>query len=633
MTNAAFSGKVFKVLVKVGDSVKKDDVVLELELGKVHKVFKSEVDGVVKAINVEVGQVVAPGTIMVDIEEKAAACEKVVTEITMPNAAFSGKVFKVLVKVGDEVKADDVLLELELGKVHKVFKAENDGKVVEINVEVGQVVAPGTVMVKLESGAVAPVIETKEETKNFETKKTSLLILGGGPGGYVCALYAAKKGLKVTLVEKGPLGGTCLNVGCIPTKTLIKSSEVYKSLVDAKEFGIDVDEGSYRPNMNKIIDRKDGIVKELNTGVGYLLEKNGVDVIHGTASFLSDNEVKAVTEDKEYHLSFENCIIATGSKISQVRIPGADLPCVLNSTTALDNRELPSSLTVIGAGVIGLEFAFLYAHLGVKVTVLEYLDHILPMVDSDVQALMMDMAKKNGIKIVTSAKVTGFKESLDKKAVTTFEYEGKEECVVGDKVLVAIGRASNMDGLGLENTSIELNDRGRGIKVDLGMHTNVKNIYAIGDVNNMIQLAHAASAEGILAVDNILGENREFDVKLVPSVIFTSPEIATVGVLEDQLKKDGVKYKVGKFNFEGNGKAKTMNERDGFVKILADESDNILGATVVGPDANSLIATLAIAITNKLKATDISKTIFAHPTTSEAVMEASFDVTIGALHQ
>lgn len=515
--------------------------------------------------------------------------------------------------------------------MHKTIEAEGDFRVAKVQVEVGQSVPGGTLLLSLDPVEEEAREETGDAPVARESKHAELLILGGGPGGYVAALYAAKKGKKVTLVEKGALGGTCLNVGCIPTKALVKSSEVYHHIKEASAFGIEIEEGACKPNLGKIIERKDQIVAELTGGVGYLMEKNGIAVLRGEARFLSDKEV-LVAGEEETILTFDDCIVATGSKIAPLPFPGADLPCVLNSTTALANRDLPKSLSIIGAGVIGLEFAFLYARLGVKVTVVEYLDRILPMVDADVASLMMEMAKKEGIKIVTGAKVTSFKQGEEGEAIVEFEKEGKAHLLVGDKVIVAIGRAPNLDGLGVENTGLALNERGRGIKVDGHMRTNVPHVYAIGDVNNLIQLAHAASAQGILAVDDIFGVERSFDATLVPSVIFTAPEIATIGLGEDALKKEKKPYKKGYFAFEGNGKAKTMNERDGFVKVLAGEDGTLLGGTIVGPDASSLIAALTIAVTKKMKASEVAGTIFAHPTTSEALMEACFDVDLGALH-
>ena len=306
---------------------------------------------------------------------------------------------------------------------------------------------------------------------------------------------------------------------------------------------------------------------------------------------------------------------------------------MLNSKSALDNKNLPKSITIIGGGVIGMEFAFIYSNFGVKVNVVEYMDRLLTMVDDDISEEIKNIAKLNGINIYTSSKVTKIEESENGDAIVFFENEGKEKYLISENVLVAIGREPNMDGLNIEKTSIELNERGKGIKVDNTLKTNVPGIYAVGDVNNKMQLAHVASHQGIIAVDNILSEDKEMKYDCVPNVIFTAPEIASVGLTERECIEKKINIKVSKFPFSANGKALTMGESRGFIKIIKDIDNNkIVGASLIGADASSLISTLTVIIKNNIKDKDITDTIFAHPTTGEVIHEAALGLSIGALH-
>ena len=474
--------------------------------------------------------------------------------------------------------------------------------------------------------------------KNIETLvnpseiQTDLLIIGAGPGGYVAAIYAAKNGLDVTLVEKSRLGGTCLNIGCIPTKTLVKSSEVSQNIRNAEEFGIEID-GNISVNMNKVIERKDNVAERLVSGIEYLMKKNKIRVISGNASFTDKNIVNVLGDDN-YTIYGRDIIIATGSKISNINIPGIDLPFVLNSTTALSSTELPGSITIIGGGVIGMEFAFIYSNFGVNVNVIEFLDRTLTMVDKDISREIQRVAKRQKIKIHTSSKVTKIEGSEDGKAIITYEDKKGVHSLVSDKVLAAIGREPNLDGLNIENSNVKLNDNTRGIKVDNSMKTNIDNIYAIGDVTDIIQLAHVASHQGLVAVDNILNKDRKVDYLSVPNVIFTSPEIASVGLTEDKSKEEGLDITVSKIPFSGNGKALAMNETRGFVKLIKNnETGKIIGGSIIGPDASSLITILTIAIQNGLTEHEINNTIFPHPTTSEVIQEAAQDLGLGAIHK
>lgn len=555
---------------------------------------------------------------------------------TISGHSKTSKIGKINVQVGDEVKTNDILLQLETNKGNSPFKAKGNFKIEEIKVSEGDEVKVGDILF-----IVSGEIKTNNKPKvdyfgnmlkgKKEDVKADLLVIGGGPGGYIAALYAAKKGLNTVLVEREKLGGTCLNVGCIPTKALVKSSEVYKDTLLGEEFGFEIE--NIKVNMNKVIDRKDKIRNNLVSGIDYLLSKNNVRVIKGDASFLDDKIIVAKRGKDEYKIEAKNIIVATGSKISKINIKGIDLPFVLNSKSALDNKNLPKSITIIGGGVIGMEFAFIYSNFGVKVNVVEYMDRLLTMVDDDISEEIKNIAKLNGINIYTSSKVTKIEESENGDAIVFFENEGKEKYLISENVLVAIGREPNVDGLNIEKAGIELNERGKGIKVDNTLKTNVPGIYAVGDVNNKMQLAHVASHQGIIAVDNILSEDKEMKYDCVPNVIFTAPEIASVGLTERECIEKKINIKVSKFPFSANGKALTMGESRGFIKIIKDVDNNkIVGASLIGADASSLISTLTVIIKNNIKDKDIADTIFAHPTTGEVIHEAALGLSIGALH-
>lgn len=548
-----------------------------------------------------------------------------------------GSVGKINVKAGAQVAAGDILAQVETGKGNRAIKAAADGVIRQVLVEEGSEVSSQQTMFVMEPQQASDSPETEPQhpvTGEQKTQEmdTDLLIIGAGPGGYVAAIYAAKKGLKVTLVEKEKLGGTCLNVGCIPTKALVKSSEVCHSVRHSSFFGIEAGT-ALQVNMQQIIRRKDEVKEKLISGIGYLMEKNSIQVIRGQASFLSDKQV-CVTGEGKTVISAKHMIIATGSKISKVNIPGIELPFVMNSTDALSCTELPASITIIGGGVIGMEFAFIYRNLGVEVQVVEFMDRLLTMLDHDLSDELRLAAEQAGIRIHTGAKVTRIQRADQGQAIVTYETRDGEHLLVSEKVLVAIGREPNMDGLELDKAGIQLNERGRGIAVDSRMRTNVEHIYAIGDVTNILQLAHVASHQGITAVDAILGENTVMHYTAVPNVIFTSPEIASVGLLERECREQGLDYRVSKVSFSSNGKALTMNEPDGFIKLIKDNpSGRIVGGAIIGPDAASLISTLTLAIANGLTEEQIRDTIFAHPTTGEVLHEAAFGLGIGALHQ
>ncbi|WP_110932871.1 dihydrolipoyl dehydrogenase [Paenibacillus bouchesdurhonensis] len=546
------------------------------------------------------------------------------------------KIGKLNVAEGDQIEVGQALLQMESKKGNSPLLSKYKCRIDKVLVEEGQEIEIGESLFEVTSEESVPA---KPKLDYFggllqgkkEELATELLIIGAGPGGYVAALYAAKKGIQTVLVEKDAMGGTCLNVGCIPTKALIKSSEVFHQMMHADDFGLAVKE--LELDMAKVIDKKDEIRGTLVSGIEYLLSKNNIRVIKGTASFVNDSQVLVKNGKDEYTIDAQNTLIATGSKISETHLPGIDHDFVMNSTSALAHRENISSVTIIGGGVIGMEFAFLYSNFGIQVDVLEFCDRLLTIVDKDISEEISNIAVERGIGIHTGAKVTRIEKDQTGRAIVIYEKDGAEKYITSEKVLVAIGRMPNIEGLNIENTGIKLNDNGKGIAVDEHLKTSVEHIYAIGDVTNRIQLAHVASHEGIAAVDHMLGMDGYVDYDLVPNVIFTSPEIAAVGLGEDQAKLMGKNIQVSKFPFQANGKALTMREARGFIKLIKDlDSGKLVGASLIGPEASALISTLTVMINSSVSESEIAHTIFAHPTTGEVIHEAVLGLSIGALH-
>lgn len=556
-----------------------------------------------------------------------------------------GKVGKIKVSVDQEIAVNDMIMQIETQKGNTPVKSIAAGKVLKVLVEEGQEVSIGDHLIEVaavgadEANSNAIEAEPKGAFSYFSTmikdKKENIeadvTIVGAGPGGYVAAIYAAKKGLKTVLVEKEKVGGTCLNVGCIPTKAFVKSSEVCHQVLNSELFGISCENSCV--HMEKIVERKNKVKNQLVNGIDYLLTQNGVKVIKGMGKFLDNENIYVKQGMTETTIHSKNIIIATGSKISTIPIPGIDQPFVLNSTTALDYKKLPKSITIIGGGVIGMEFAFIYANLGVEVNVVEYANRVLGMVNTSISEEITRQAEAKGIKIYTDSKVTHIEKTTNQQGLVVFEHEGQQNYVVSENVLVAIGREPNLEGLDIEKADIQCNQNGKGIEVDAYLRTNVEHIYAIGDVNNKIQLAHVASHQGMLAVDNILGAQKVFEDKAIPNVIFTSPEIAMVGLTTEMAEAKGIQTKVSRFPFAANGKALTMGEGQGFIEIIKDtDKDEIIGAGIIGIDASVLISALTLIIQNNIPEEQIIETVFAHPTTGEVIHEAVLGLGIGALH-
>ncbi len=457
-----------------------------------------------------------------------------------------------------------------------------------------------------------------------------IVIIGGGPGGYVAAIRGAQLGGKVTLIEENALGGTCLNVGCIPTKALYKNAEVISTLKNIEEFGIKGIE-NYSIDVEKIQERKQNVIDQLVGGIHTVLSAYGVEILRGRGTILNKNLVKTtLVTGEEREIPAKNIIIATGAKPTLPPIPGIHLNGVMTSNELLSFKEIPKRLAIIGGGVIGIEFAGIFNALGSEVTVFEFAPSILIKLDKDISKRLTTSLKKDGIKINTSTGVEEIKESNGSLVVVAKDKKGSIEVEV-DQVLVSVGRTPVIEGLNLEGIGIEL-DRKR-IQVNDRFETNVKGIYAIGDVNGGMMLAHEASHEGKSVAEIIMGAPVSEDRGVVPSCIFISPEISTVGITEEDAKEQGIDYKTSKFMFGANGKALSMGEPQGFVKVISTGKNNrIIGVHIMGPHAADLIHEGALAIRNQLTADDIASTIHAHPTLGEAFVEAVMGLTNEAIH-
>ena len=451
-----------------------------------------------------------------------------------------------------------------------------------------------------------------------------IIIIGAGPGGYETALLAARRNVEVVLIESGPVGGTCLNEGCIPTKAFCKNAEVLDGLREAEEFG--VTGLSYGFDFKKVVERKNAVVYQLRGGVEGLLGHKNITLVRGKASFKDQHTV--VVDDKEY--SADYVIIATGSVSASLPIDGADLPGVITSKEILDVDEVPQRLCVIGGGVIGLEFASIFRSFGSEVTVLEYCKDILPRFDTDLAKRLKQSLSKRGIEINTQAQVTGISETSGEYTVS-FIRKGKEESVVSDKVLMAVGRRANIGSLNLSDAGVEFTPR--GVLVNNVMQTNVPHIYAIGDINGQMMLAHAATFQGIVALDHIMGIENEIDLSVMPAAVFTSPEAASVGLTEDECKEKGIPVKCLKSFFRANGKAVTMGETDGFCKVVVAaeskegaespyEPGRVLGCHMYGPHSSDIIQEACALISRKVTVSEFHDIIHTHPTLTEVLQSA-----------
>jgi dihydrolipoamide dehydrogenase len=462
-----------------------------------------------------------------------------------------------------------------------------------------------------------------------------VIVIGSGPGGYVAAIRCAQLGMKTAIIEKyATMGGTCLNVGCIPSKALLDSSEHYHNAAHTfATHGIDLK--NLKVNLPQMIKRKNEVVEQTTGGITFLMKKNKIDTFNGMGSFIDKNTVSIKkTDGNEEKITAKNIIIATGSKPTELPFLKTDGKRIITSTEALNLTEIPKHLILIGGGVIGLELGSVYARLGAKVTVVEFMDSIIPTMDKTMGKELQKSLTKLGMQFLLSHKVTGATVNGDKVTVTANSPKGEKVVLEGDYCMVAVGRTAYTDGLGLDKIGIIVEERGKKISVDEHLETKVKGIYAIGDVITGAMLAHKAEDEGTFVAEIIAGQKPHINYNLIPGVVYTWPEVASVGYTEEQLKANGTAYKMGAFPFKASGRARASMDIDGLVKVLADaKTDEILGVHMIGPRVADVIGEAVVAMEFRASAEDISRISHAHPTYTEAFKEACLAATDNrALH-
>ena len=463
------------------------------------------------------------------------------------------------------------------------------------------------------------------------SEKFDVTVIGGGPGGYVCAIRLSQLGLKTACIEfRGSLGGPCLNIGCIPSKNLLNFSENFHKAKNFTNIGIEV--GEVKLNLSKMMKNKDKAVADLTKGIEFLFKKNKVTYFKGKGSFKSSNEISILADNKETVIQTDKTIISTGSE--PVSIPGIDFDeeKILSSTGALSISKLPKKMIIVGGGYIGLEMGSVWSRLGTQVEVVEYLDHITPGMDKEISKEFEKILKKQGIKFHLNTKVEKINKNKNGVSINTLDKSNKKNTIEADVVLISVGRRPFTKYLNLEKIGVQTDKKGM-VKVNKSFETNIKNIYAIGDVIDGPMLAHKAEEEGIAVAEIIAGQSGHVNYDVIPGVIYTTPEVAYVGKTEEQLKVNKTNYKVGKFPFLANSRAKAINEPEGFVKILADtKTDKVLGVHIIGPHAGEMIAEMSVAMEFGASSEDIARTCHAHPTFSEAIKEAALSVDKRQIH-
>ncbi len=567
-------------------------------------------------------------------------------EVKVPNIGdFSGvEIIEIPVTPGDNIAAEDPMIVLESDKATMEVPSDSGGEILSIHVKVGDKVSEGDLILTLKgeksaSNTTTEKTDAKQQTesapntdsKNSDDDMVDVLVLGSGPGGYTAAFHAADLGLKTVLVERYPsIGGVCLNVGCIPSKALLHVAKVITESNEASEFGIEF--GEPKIDLEKLGGWKDKVVGQLTGGLKGLAKQRKVEIIHGNGSFVNSNELKVESDAGKQTVRFKNAIIAAGSE--PVKLPFLpDDPRVINSTGALKLERIPKRMLVLGGGIIGLEMATVYHELGTKITVVEMLDRLIPGADPDIVKPLQKRISSQYENIYLSTKVTAVKAN-NKGLVVSFEGDKAPKEDSFDCVLVAVGRTPNGNKIGAENIGVEVDERGF-IKVDEQQRTNVENIFAIGDITGQPMLAHKATHEGKVAAAVCAGEKRSFVARVIPSVAYTDPEVAWVGITETEAKEKGLDFGKGVFPWAASGRSLSLGRSEGVTKLLFDnKTQQVIGAGIVGPSAGDLIAEAALAIEMNCEAEDISLTVHPHPTLSETVAFASevFDGTITDLY-
>ena len=660
---------VVSVLVAVGDVVAAEDPLIELESDKATMEVPSPVAGKVTRIDVNVGDEVSEGSVIIAIaadnvaasEESAKAAPAVsgtgathaaepagygssagvheVLSVTVPDIGDFSQVpvVSILVSPGDKVAAEDPLIELESDKATMEVPSPAEGTVVAISVKEGDNVSEGALILTLDTGQaavaatvadVAPATASRPTAPMTGDTHAEVLVLGSGPGGYTAAFRAADLGLQTVLVEKYPtLGGVCLNVGCIPSKALLHSAKVITEFEEMGEHGFNFVQPDI--DLDKLRSWKDGVVSKLTGGLKGLAKARKVEVVEGLGQFAGSNTLRVSGPDGEKLISFDQCIVAAGSEPVQLPFIPHDDARVLDSTSALALDDVPKRLLVLGGGIIGLEMATVYDALGSKVSIVELMDQIIPGADKDIVKPLHGRIKARYENIYLKTKVTAVSAS-DKGLSVTFSGPDGEHSDVFDKVLVAVGRRPNGAALGLSNCGVQVDERGF-INVDNQQRTNVSHIFAIGDVVGQPMLAHKAVHEGKVAAEVCAGQKRVFDARVIPSVAYTDPEVAWVGLTENEARAQGIKVGKGVFPWAASGRSLSIGRSEGVTKLLFDpDSDQLLGAGIVGPHAGDLIAEAGLAIEMGADATDLGHTIHPHPTLSETINFAAemFEGTI-----
>ncbi|MCQ1530415.1 dihydrolipoyl dehydrogenase [Lutispora saccharofermentans] len=548
----------------------------------------------------------------------------------------SGKVGKINKKTDDILNSGDVIFTIESGKGTIKYISKYKGTLEELLIAEGDTVKKGQVIGRVEGELIQQ--ELKKTTYSFGLAKplsksyeVDVAIVGGGPGGYVAAIRAAQGGKKVLIIEQDRLGGTCLNYGCIPTKALVSSIDVLEKIRHAQSFGIEV--GGVKASLERIMRRKNEVVDTLVSGIEHLMEAHQIEYINGEAEVKDAETLTVKNKSIDATIKFGKLIIATGSKPAILPIEGAGSEDILTSQDLLELTEVPSSVTIIGGGVIGMEFAFIYNALGAKVNVVEYFPQILNTMDEDAADIIRESAAQRGINLYEGAKALSIKTALDGTKIVEIDENKQTKYLISEKVAMAVGRKANLESLDLKMLKVELNEKRNGISVDAHMRTSNPNVYAIGDITNKIQLAHVASHQGIIAADHINGIQDEMCYDLIPSAIFTMPEIGHVGLTEKDAVSQKLDYITGKFPLMANGKAQAMGETEGFVKLIAGkETRKIIGGTIVGVHATDMLSTISNIIASGLTIDKAAHVIYAHPTTAESIHEALLSIDGRGIH-